>query len=103
MFEKFFQKNKESGVISKDSSHRISSDKLFYFYNTSDVLLRLICGAIEEIKFFKDENEIAFEPMANEIIGYCTIWRDYVEDDRKATECFGDADEAFSAAKRFIF
>ena len=89
MFEKFFQKNKETGVISKDASHRVRSDKLFYFYNTSDVLLRLICGAIEEIKSFKDENEITLEQMANEIIGYCTIWRDYVEDDRKATNVSG--------------
>ena len=103
MFEKFFQKIKESAVISKDASHRISSDKLFYFYNTSDVLLRLICGAIEEIKSFKDENEIAFEPAANEIIGYCTIWRDYVEDYRMATECFGDADEAFSGVRASYF
>lgn len=58
MFEKFFQKNKESAVISKDASHRINPDKLFYFYNTSDVLLRLICGAIEEIKYSKDNLSI---------------------------------------------
>lgn len=103
MFEKFFQKNKESAVISKDASSRISSDKLFYFYNTSDILLRLICGAIEEIKSFKDENEITLDQMANEIIGYCTIWRDYVEDDRKATECFGEADEAFSVVRASYF